>query len=139
MTGRMRAPWRLLVVFLAALGAFVVALTHFNRAARPCRVDAEPSSAYYTVVQGRADTRHGAIRITLGRDSRPVEGAMLCITVRRADKPWVTLSGEGHEVAGPGAYEVALPVDGAGRWLGRLVVADHAADPVAVPVSFTVT
>lgn len=104
-----------------------------------CDGPAQPSSAYTATVGEGTSARDDVIRVTIGRDSRPVEGARVCLALHRADKPWVTVSGEGRKAIYPGTYQVALPLGGGGHWLGRLVVFDGHADAVAVPISFTVT
>jgi hypothetical protein len=138
--GVARVPWRLLLVSLIATGGFAAAVAHFgDDYLQACDAPAQPSSTYTATVRVETGARDDVIRVTIGRDSRPVEGARVCLALHRADKPWVAVSGEGRKAIYPGTYELALPLRGGGHWLGRLVVFDGRADPVAVPISFTVT
>ena len=120
-----------------AVAGFAVALVHFgDDYLQACDVRAEGNSAYAAIVEDDAGTPGGLIRLTIVRNGQPVDGARACLTVHRADRPYVEVSGRGREAVGPGTYEFPLRLNDAGRWVGRVVVFDEEARPVAVPISF---
>lgn len=127
---------RLGVVVALALAGFVAALVAFDDAAwEDCVGEAPTDTAYSAAFDEPVRTGQHRQVIRVRRGGRPVRDARVCVTLRRVGGP-ATTSGQARQIA-PGRYRTFLVLDRAGRWEGRLLIAEdgtapHAAVPVAV-------
>lgn len=71
-----------------AVAEFAVALAHFGGDyLQACDVRAEGNSAYAALVEDVGGSADGPIRLTIGRNGQPVDGAQACLTVQERIGP----------------------------------------------------
>lgn len=133
----MRGIWRLLVVSVAAVVAFGVAVVNFREVpARECQAEAvrDPSYQVEFLTPFSVDPTTHTFRVT--RDGQPVTGAEVCM---RADMGGMGgMSGMGtSDVARetePGVYDVPIRFEMGGFWNGTVIVRSGVRKPVKVEV-----
>jgi hypothetical protein len=137
----MRGIWRLTVVSVIAVLAFVLALVNFKQVpARECQMDAvtDPSYAVEFLTPLSVDPTTHTIRVT--RDGSLVTGAQVCL---RADMGGMgRMSGMGisnvaREIE-PGVYDVPVRFEMGGFWDGTVIVATGTRKPVKIAMPLEV-
>ena len=137
----MRGIWRLTIVSVLAVVAFVIALVNFKVVpAKECQMDAERDPSYQVefLTPFSVDPTTHTLRIT--RDGAPVTGAQVCM---RADMGGMGgMSGMGiSDVARetePGQYDVPVRFEMGGFWNGTVIVDTGTRKPVTIPVPIEV-
>ena len=137
----MRGIWRLTLVSVLAVVAFVVALVNFRQVpARECQMDAVEDASFSVdfLTPFSVDPTTHTLRVT--RDGAPVTGAQVCM---RADMGGMGgMSGMGisnvaNETA-PGVYDVPVRFEMGGYWDGTVIVSTGTRKPVEIPVPIEV-
>ena len=137
----MRGIWRLTLVSVVAVLAFVLALFNFKQVpVAECQMEAVDDASYaveFLTPLSVGPTTH-TLRVT--RDGVPVAGAQVCL---RADMGGMGrmsamgISNVGRETA-PGIYDVPVRFEMGGFWNGLVIVAAGPRDPVRIPVRIEV-
>ncbi len=137
----MHGIWRLTLVTVLAVIAFVVALVNFRQVpARECQMEAvrDPSYQIEFLTPFSVDPTTHTFRVT--RDGQPVTGAQVCM---RADMGGMGgMSGMGiSDVARetePGQYDVPVRFEMGGYWNGTVIVAAGPRKPVKIAIPIEV-
>jgi hypothetical protein len=129
--------WRLLVVVVIALAAFVAALVHFQSAPRgACVASARHDASYQAQFLDPPTVRSNVYRVAVTKGGEPVAGAQVCLATSRVNMSGLGTSTAGHEIS-PGTYQVLLPFPRPGAFAVTVGILQRGQEPVAVPLTVT--
>ncbi len=134
----MRKIWRLGLVAMVALAAFVVAIDRFNTAAANNCAQRAPVDRSYRVEwdqQPRTDVSGYQIKVT--RSGEPVTDARVCLTSYMLGMSAMAVADVGREVA-PGVYEMRLTFEMGHEWAGQVLVMEPGRPMVSIPLHLNV-
>jgi len=136
-----RNIWRLSIVFVVGVAAFIVAINKLNQPPfSSCQHDSHPDPTYSASIDEDPSVVLTKYHLTVNQNGAPVEGALVCM---RADMGGAGgMSGMGITSmaipVGPGKYEVAVRFVMGGPWQGAVLVQRRGGDTVEVPIHVNV-
>jgi hypothetical protein len=129
--------WRLLIVVVVAVAAFVAALVHFQAAPRgACVASARHDASYQAQFLDPPTVRSNVYRVAVTKGGEPVTGAQVCVATSRVNMSGLGTSTAGQEVS-PGTYQVLLPFPRTGAFTVTVGIVEPGQKPVAVPLTVT--
>jgi len=136
-----RNIWRLSIVFVVGVAAFIVAINKLNQPPfSSCQQASHPDPTYAASIDEDPSVVLTKYHLTVAQNGAPVERAKVCL---RADMGGAGgMSGMGVTSAatplGSGKYEVPVRFVMGGPWQGAVLIQRQGGDTVEVPIRVTV-
>lgn len=135
----MRGIRRLLLLAALAVAAFAFALGTLEQDVQlSCAGEASRDPAYAVELADTPSTDQLVYHLAVTNGGEPVTGALVCVSAEMTGMSAMGVTDDAVEVD-PGLYEVEVPFEMAGPWQATVLVSDGEGEPVAVPMSFSVT
>ncbi|HEX3394723.1 MAG TPA: FixH family protein [Acidimicrobiales bacterium] len=136
-----RNIWRLSIVFVVGVAAFVVAINKLNQPPfSSCEQASHPDPTYSASIDEDPSVVLTKYHLTVTQNGQPVDRAQVCMRADMGGAGGMSGMGVTSEAVplAPGKYEVPVRFVMGGPWQGAVLVQRQGADTVEVPIHINV-
>gem|GEM_PF-2575311 len=137
----MRNIWRLSIVFVVGVVAFLVAINKLNQPPfSSCQQAAHPDPTYSVTIDEDPSVVLTKYHLTVNQNGSPVEGARVCMRADMGGAGGMSGMGVTDQAipVGPGKFEVPVRFVMGGPWQGAVLIQRDGGSTVEVPIHINV-